>query len=142
MAKEGPPVPAGLYGIFMEEINHGFDGGIYAELIRNRSFEEGILPPGMKLLENEDGSWRMEPEKLPDGVPEEKRAMPWPWNGNCGWNPERELLAWSLENVGGAAGTMKITEAHPLNAARQRSLEVTMDAPVAGEGRVCVANEG
>lgn len=29
-----------LYGIFYEDINHAADGGIYAELIRNRSFED------------------------------------------------------------------------------------------------------
>ena len=30
------------YGIFFEEINHAGDGGIYAELIRNRSFEDDL----------------------------------------------------------------------------------------------------
>lgn len=29
-----------LYGIFFEDINHAADGGLYAELIRNRSFED------------------------------------------------------------------------------------------------------
>ena len=29
-----------LYGLFFEEINHAGDGGLYAELIRNRSFED------------------------------------------------------------------------------------------------------
>jgi alpha-L-arabinofuranosidase len=29
------------YGIFFEDINHAADGGLYAELIRNRSFEDG-----------------------------------------------------------------------------------------------------
>ena len=28
------------YGIFFEEINHAGDGGLYAELVRNRSFED------------------------------------------------------------------------------------------------------
>ena len=28
-----------LFGIFFEDINHGADGGIYAELVQNRSFE-------------------------------------------------------------------------------------------------------
>ena len=28
-----------LYGIFFEDINHAADGGLYAELVRNRSFE-------------------------------------------------------------------------------------------------------
>jgi len=27
-----------LYGMMTEEINHAFDGGLYAELLRNRTF--------------------------------------------------------------------------------------------------------
>lgn len=30
-----------LYGLFLEDINHALDGGMYAELIKNRSFEYG-----------------------------------------------------------------------------------------------------
>ena len=52
LRKEKAAVPPTLYGIFMEEISHAFDGGIYAELIQNRSFEEGVLPPGMKLVKS------------------------------------------------------------------------------------------
>ena len=33
------------YGIFYEEINHAGDGGLYAELVRNRSFEEDLNTP-------------------------------------------------------------------------------------------------
>jgi hypothetical protein len=39
------PVAPELYGIFFEDINYGGEGGIYAELVRNRFFEENILPP-------------------------------------------------------------------------------------------------
>src|ERR1019366_4381201 len=39
-AKPGPRLNPGMYGIFLEEINHGVDGGLYAELIRNRGFED------------------------------------------------------------------------------------------------------
>ena len=28
-----------LFGIFFEDLNHAADGGLYAELVRNRSFE-------------------------------------------------------------------------------------------------------
>ncbi|MEN2984202.1 MAG: alpha-L-arabinofuranosidase C-terminal domain-containing protein [Dictyoglomaceae bacterium] len=35
----GPTIPRTLYGIFFEDINYAVDGGLYAELIRNRSFE-------------------------------------------------------------------------------------------------------
>lgn len=40
------PVNKDLYGVTLEEINHAVEGGIYAELIRNRSFEEGVVPAG------------------------------------------------------------------------------------------------
>ena len=33
------------YGLFFEEINHAGDGGLYAELIRNRSFEDNSSSP-------------------------------------------------------------------------------------------------
>ena len=38
--KPGITISPMLYGIFFEEINCAGDGGLYAELIRNRSFEE------------------------------------------------------------------------------------------------------
>ena len=28
-----------MYGLFFEDINYGADGGLYAELVKNRSFE-------------------------------------------------------------------------------------------------------
>lgn len=36
----GRPVPSTLHGLFFEDINYGADGGLYAELIQNRSFED------------------------------------------------------------------------------------------------------
>ena len=41
-----------LYGIFYEEINHAGDGGLYAELIRNRSFEDDTSTPVNWSAEN------------------------------------------------------------------------------------------
>ena len=37
---KGPKISPTHYGIFYEDINHAADGGLYAELIRNRSFED------------------------------------------------------------------------------------------------------
>ena len=35
-----------LYGLFFEDINHAADGGLYAELLQNRSFEnQDLLDP-------------------------------------------------------------------------------------------------
>lgn len=43
-AKRGPAISPTHYGIFYEDINHAADGGLYAELIRNRSFEDADTP--------------------------------------------------------------------------------------------------
>lgn len=37
--KKGAPIQNTMYGIFFEDINYGADGGLYGELIKNRSFE-------------------------------------------------------------------------------------------------------
>ncbi len=38
-SKVGDPIPGTMYGIFFEDINYAADGGLYAELVKNRSFE-------------------------------------------------------------------------------------------------------
>jgi alpha-L-arabinofuranosidase len=37
--KLGAPIPKTMYGIFFEDINYAADGGLYGELVKNRSFE-------------------------------------------------------------------------------------------------------
>ena len=37
--KTGSPVQPTMYGIFFEDINYAADGGLYAEMVKNRSFE-------------------------------------------------------------------------------------------------------
>src|SRR5690349_23503508 len=39
-----------MYGVFFEDINLGADGGIYAELVKNRSFEFNRPLMGWKIL--------------------------------------------------------------------------------------------
>lgn len=38
-AATGATIPKSMYGVFFEDINYAADGGLYAELVRNRSFE-------------------------------------------------------------------------------------------------------
>ena len=40
MQERGAKIDSLHYGIFFEDINHAADGGLYAELVRNRSFED------------------------------------------------------------------------------------------------------
>jgi alpha-L-arabinofuranosidase len=44
----GARISPELYGVFFEEINHAGDGGLYAELIRNRDFQE-VSPNGQPV---------------------------------------------------------------------------------------------
>lgn len=37
--KPGAPIQSTMYGVFFEDINFGADGGLYAEMVENRSFE-------------------------------------------------------------------------------------------------------
>ena len=72
---DGPrlPVSPDLYGVFFEEINQAGDGGIYAELLRNRGFEgeakDGALPAGWSVagsgtLDRTDGLNAAHPASL------------------------------------------------------------------------------
>ena len=40
------PTSPDLYGLFFEDISRAGDGGLYPEMIRNRSFEDSLLPEG------------------------------------------------------------------------------------------------
>src|SRR5580765_7832131 len=55
LSKPGPAINSRMYGIFLEEINHGVDGGLYGELIRNRAFEDSRPPEGYTWR---NGTWR------------------------------------------------------------------------------------
>src|SRR3954468_14831033 len=45
LTKPGVNVSPQLYGLMTEEINHSYDGGLYAELIRNRIFKDNPNTP-------------------------------------------------------------------------------------------------
>ena len=55
-------ISSNLFGIFFEEISMAGDGGIYAELIRNRSFEDAATPAQWILVTNgsAQGSWSID----------------------------------------------------------------------------------
>ena len=71
----GVKISPALYGIFFEEINCSGDGGLYAELVRNRSFEDAEKPEHWSLL-CDDGA-RADMDVDAAGAPGEynKRAL-------------------------------------------------------------------
>src|SRR5882757_8197960 len=126
--KPGQAVSPTLHGIFFEEISHAGEGGLYAELIRNRGFEELRLPPGTHL---ENGFI----------VPERTPHFSLPHNGISDWKMEWPLKsqwpAWSLQQMKGADVQISLTSEWPLNAATPHSLQVDIR-----KGKANLVNEG
>ena len=71
--KPGAPIQPTMYGIFFEDINFGADGGLYAELIKNRSFEFPQTFMGWNIFGNvqvrEDGPFERNPHYVRLGDP-------------------------------------------------------------------------
>ncbi|HLP76633.1 MAG TPA: alpha-L-arabinofuranosidase C-terminal domain-containing protein, partial [Candidatus Paceibacterota bacterium] len=62
--KPGHKISPTLWGIFFEDINLSADGGIYPELVRNRSFEDGEKPQDWKLVSGDpDKVWAIDDSK-------------------------------------------------------------------------------
>jgi len=54
LTKPSANVSPMLYGLMTEEINHSYDGGLYAELIRNRVFKDNpTKPEGWSLVQRD-----------------------------------------------------------------------------------------
>lgn len=99
-------VSGSLYGLFFEDINRAGDGGLYAELLRNRAFDDGIIPDGCKydsenkLITSETG-----------------------WVSSFDCYEGEGIAAWECH--GGAV--MKLTDKGTLNSNRKRALEVNFN---------------
>ncbi|SDE33686.1 alpha-N-arabinofuranosidase [Mucilaginibacter pineti] len=54
------PIPSTMYGIFFEDINLAADGGVYAELVKNRSFEFNMPLAAWTEHKKDGGDGRIE----------------------------------------------------------------------------------
>lgn len=101
-----------LYGLFFEDINRAADGGLYPEMIRNRAFEDSLIPAGC----TSDGEHK---------VIFSEHGWPGPFNGGEGMDDWAEALektpvpGWYTKNA-----EMKIQTCHTLNENRKATLEV------------------
>ena len=63
--KLGAEIQPTMYGLFFEDINYAADGGLYAELVKNRSFEFPQNLMGWKTFGNvtlqDDGPFEKNP---------------------------------------------------------------------------------
>lgn len=108
------PVAEDLYGLFFEDINRSGDSGLYPEMLRNRSFEDSILPEGCTAI---DGTYGF--------------VTPKGWKDQFGggegldrWLDGIEptpIPAWYSENA-----DMELDYADTLNSKRQAALKVKL----------------
>ena len=83
-----------LFGLFFEDINHAADGGLYAELIQNRSFEyDTIDRPNYHSLtaweKSENAEWSVKTQKPLNGENRHYlhvKAQSGAWIRNLGYN--------------------------------------------------------
>ena len=95
-----------LYGIFFEDINRAGDGGLYAEMLINRAFDDGVIPQGCTY--NADSKTITSPTG-------------WVSSFNCA---ETEgVYGWSISG----SAQMSLTDKDTLNSARKRALEVNFN---------------
>jgi len=57
--KSGAEIQPSMWGVFFEDINFAADGGIYAELVKNRSFEFELPMTGWRMLSKQNGTGRI-----------------------------------------------------------------------------------
>ena len=126
MAAKGADVPKSMYGIFFEEINHAGDGGLYAELIQNRHFEDNEMPEGYYV--DEKG---LRPLKVINHQTGKVNQLAFKW-------PNQDHPSWSLITNGDAKASMKLTKSNPLVAIAP----VSMQIDITKAGSVALQNSG
>jgi alpha-L-arabinofuranosidase len=127
LTQKGAEVPASMYGVFFEEINHAGDGGLYAEMVQNRSFEEKDIPQG----------YRADGDKL-YSAPLKNHLTGKVSDATYRWNTEA-IPAWTLVSKGTKKAEMKLTRVNPLNPATPNSLQINIPK---GTEEVSLVNSG
>lgn len=131
LGQKGASVSPDLYGIFFEEINHAGDGGLYAELVQNRGFEEQVLPSGM--------TWRDGKAYAPDAINyEHRRNRNWsiPWNIE-----EKQMTGWRIDGVKSAVSGQVVEVAAPLHPNTPHALQLNIKKVQKG-GKAVLTNTG
>jgi len=120
----GHEVRPSMYGIFFEDINRAMDGGLYAEMIMNRGFQEKDLPSSCTY----DAAQRtvFTPYKPVYSNPSISRSFPILWDIND------KHPGWTVSSTAGKF-TYDVVETKPLNDATPKSfyLDITnYESPV------------
>ncbi len=118
LGSRGADVPSSLYGVFFEEISGSGDGGLYAEMVRNRGFEEGRMPSGCTLDEQ---GFAAAPHKHCYSNDSINRFR-------VRWSPDKAMTGWRTQYADGSQARSRVTDEYPLNAATPNALRIDLDS--------------
>jgi hypothetical protein len=110
---KGADVSSSMYGIFFEEINHAGDGGLYGELVKNRSFEELEMPSGYTAKGD-----RLVPVQVENHVTGKIVDQTFQWT-------TEPVPGWSL-NVKSSVADMKLTKENPRYETAPNNLKISI----------------
>jgi hypothetical protein len=123
--KPGLKIDPIFYGLMTEEINYSYDGGLYGELIRNRTFQDRpIVPRGPRPAATNPpgGQPGAAPVPAAPAAPPPAEPTP-PANPAVAKNPN--MINWWLVTSEGSAGDIDIDTSEPVNTtALQNSLRL------------------
>ena len=127
LRQKGTDISSSMYGVFFEEINHAGDGGLYAELVQNRSFEEDEIPEGYRI----EGT-KLIPLAKPYHLTGEIRERSFEWYGG-------KIRGWNLKTGDLSEASMRLTKERPMYPTAPNNLELFIQKTT---GAVQLVNEG
>ena len=131
LSQKGAVVSPNLYGIFFEEISHAGDGGLYAELVQNRGFEEQVLPSSMTYRDGK--AWAVDAMNY-----EHRTNRRW----NIPWNmKEKEMTGWRIDGVKSTVKGEVVEASSPLHKNTPHAMQLNI-AKVQKGGKAVLTNTG
>ncbi len=131
LAKKGAVVSPDLYGIFFEEINHAGDGGLYAELVQNRGFEEHVLPSSMTYKKGR--AYAIDAQNY-----EHRNNRKW----NIPWNlEEKKMTGWKVTGEKADVKAAVVQTKKPLHQNTPNAMQLTIKKVQQG-GKAVLTNTG
>lgn len=114
MNERGAKISPSMYGVFFEEINHAGDGGLYAELIQNRSFNEKNIPDGFYVRND-----TLFPKEVKNHLTGKVPVRYYKWT-------EEDVPAWSVQADGQTTVKMKVVQEKAKYSSSPNNLKLEM----------------
>ncbi len=131
LQQKGAVVSPNLYGIFFEEISHAGDGGLYAELVQNRGFEEHVLPSSMTYRDGR--AWAVDAMNY-----EHRNNRKW----NIPWNmEEKKMTGWRIDSEKSTAKGEVVEASAPLHPNTPHAMQLNISKMQKG-GKASLTNTG